>query len=243
MPYTDKKILITGAGGTIGSEIARVLSAASRKITLHCHKKIDRANALKSEIEKLGAECFVVSADISKISKAMSLVAEASEKMGGLDLFIHSAALFERTPLGEVTEDEWDRIINLDLKSAFFIAQEAGILMQRKGGKMIFLSDVAGVKPYAGYLPYCIAKAGIDALVKGLAKSLAPKIEVNAIAPYIVTRPDGLSDSGWNDLLSKMPMRRPQTPHEIAAIVKTLADECTSITGQIITVDGGRLLR
>ena len=116
-------------------------------------------------------------------------------------------------------------------------------MMQRGGGRMIFLSDVAAQRPYAGYLPYCVAKAGVDALVRGLAKSLAPKVQVNGVAPYLVTRPEWLSDKGWADLLSKMPMRKASEPDEIASVVEMIAKSGDSITGQVIAIDGGRLLR
>lgn len=243
MQSKNQKILITGATGAIGSEIALKLAGPGRKIVLHFRKNTEKAQDIKSKTEKSGSEAFVIASDISETAAVSNLVSESIKLMGGLDILVHAVAIFERTPFGEVTEDEWERIMGLDLKSAFFLAQTAGLEIQRKGGKMIFLSDVAGAKPYAGYLPYCIAKAGIDALVRGLAKSLAPKVQVNAIAPYIVTRPKGISDSGWNDLLSKTPMRRASSAREIAAIVKLLVEDGETITGQIIAVDGGRLLR
>lgn len=243
MGSQNKRIIITGATGTIGSEIARTLSGPDVKITLHCQKNIEKAETLKSETEKSGAGSFVISSDLSNTAELRRIVSDATKKMGGLDIFVHAAAIFERTPFGEVTEEAWDRVMGVDLKAAFFLAQAAGIEMQSSGGKMIFISDVAGTKSYAGYLPYCIAKAGVDSLVRGLAKSLAPKILVNAVAPYVVTRPAGISDSGWNDLLSKMPARRPSSAKEIAAIVRMLAFEGETITGQVIAVDGGRLLR
>lgn len=243
MTHGIQKILITGATGTIGSAVARAFAGPGRRLALHWRASQKKAEALAQEIAASGAEAALISADLSHADEATALVSKAFDQLGGLDLLVHCAALFERTPLGTVTEEQWRRIVDLDLRAAFFIAQEAGMRMQQGGGRMVFLSDVAAVKPYGGYLPYCIAKAGVDALVRGLAKSLSPKVTVNAVAPYVVTRPAGITDRGWNDLLSKMPTRRAQTAEEIAAVIKMLAESAESITGQVIAVDGGRLLR
>lgn len=242
MRHASNKILVTGATGTLGTAISRLFSGPGKEIAIHCRSRRGEAEALANELKAGGAEAFVLEADLSRADEAVRLGAEAFERMGGLDLLIHAAALFEKTPLGTVSEEQWDHILDIDLKGAFFLAQEVGMRMQRDGGRMIFFSDVAAVRPYAGYLPYCIAKAGIDSLVRGLAKSLAPRVLVNGIAPFIVTRPAGMSDSGWSDLLSKMPTRRASTPEDVAAVVKMLAESGDSITGQIIAVDGGRLL-
>lgn len=237
------QILITGASGVIGSAIARIFATPGRKIVLHYHRSEKSAFSLADELRQKGAEVQLTRGDLQQHREAARIVAEAFDAFGGIDLLVHAAALFERTPLGTVTEEQWDRILGLDLKAAFFLAQEAGMRMQTPGGRMIFLSDVAGERPYAGYLPYCIAKSGIDAMVRGLAKSLAPKVLVNAVAPYVVTRPKDFSDRSWGELLSKMPMQRPQTPDDIAAIVKMLAETGDALTGQVIAVDGGRLLK
>lgn len=238
-----KKIIITGATGHIGQALVKALAGPGNQIVIHCNRSIREAEGLKMEAEARGAKAFVIPFDLSRIENVESLVSESVQTMDGLDILIHTAAVFEKTPLGTVTEEQWDAIIDLDLKAAFFLAQSAGISMQGGGGSIILISDVAAKRPYAGYLPYCIAKAGVDAIVKGLAKALAPKVLVNGIAPYIVTRPDGLSDRGWNDMLDKMPLHRETAPEEIASVAEMLCGEKTSITGQIVTVDGGRTLK
>jgi pteridine reductase len=243
MPSPTGKILITGATGTIGGACALALAREETQIVLHCRAQVERAQALQSELEKSGSGGHIIQADFLDSGASRRLVAHAAEKMGGLNILVHCAALFEKTPFSTVTPEQWDRSISLNLKTAFFLAQAAASAMEKDGGRMIFLSDVAATKPYGSYFPYCIAKAGVDSLVRGLARSLAPKIQVNAIAPYIVTRPPGISDTGWNDLLNKTPMRRASTPQEIAALVSMLATSAETITGQVMAVDGGRLLR
>lgn len=233
-------ILITGSTGHIGQAIAKEFAAQGPAIALHYHASEKTAKELAAE---LGGHAKVIQADIRVVSEIKRMISEVGTRLGGLDLLVHCAAVFERTPFDEVTGDKWDEIISVNLRPAFFVAQAAWGIMKDRGGGMIFLSDVAASKPYGGYLPYCISKAGINALVRGLARSLAPKVRVNAIAPYIVTRPQETSDKGWNDILSKTPMRRASSPKEIAAVAKLLAFSAETITGQVITVDGGRGLK
>lgn len=236
------KALITGATGSIGGAVAIELAKRGFDLALHYNSKEKRAMDLAEEIKSFGHKVFVAKADIGDVAEIKRMVKAAAKDLGGLDLLVHCAAIFMKTSFEDVTEEVFDNIMRINLKSAFFIAQEAARAMG-DNGRMIFMSDIAAAKPYAGYLPYCIAKAGVDSLVKGLAKKLAPKISVNAIAPYIVTRPEGMSDMGWNDLISKTPARRESPPHEIAQIVTFLAKASPSLTGQIIAVDGGRMLR
>lgn len=249
-PQNDKKddfmkngkALITGSTGSIGGAVAIELAKRGFDVALHYNTKEKRAEMLAQEIRALGHKAVTVKGDISKVVDIRATVKVAAEGLGGLNVLVHCAAVFSRTEFEKVDEETFRNVIDINLKAAFFIAQETANIMGDEG-RMIFLSDVAAVKPYSAYLPYSMAKAGVDALVRGLAKKYAQKISVNAIAPYIVTRPEGMSDAGWNDLISKTPARRESPPHEIAQIVSFLTKASPSLTGQIISVDGGRLLR
>ena len=234
--------MITGATGSIGGAVAIDLARRGFDMALHYNAKENRAFELADEIKLIGRKVYAVKADITNVDEIKKMVKNASDNLGGLNLLVHCAAVFMKTAFGEVKEEVFDDIIRTNLKASFFIAQEVEKAMQ-DDGRMIFMSDIAAAKPYEGYLPYCISKAGVDALVKGLAKKFAPRISVNAIAPYLVTRPEGMSDAGWNDLISKTPARRESPPHEIAQLVSFLAKASMSLTGQVIAVDGGRLLR
>lgn len=238
-----QRIVITGSTGTIGGSIVRAFGNAENRLVLHCKSAKDRAATLKGELSASDIEAHVVALDLSKPKNAERLVDESMKILGGIDVLVHAAAIFGRMPLGTVTDEEWNSIIDTNLKASFFIAQAAGIHMQKDGGSIVIISDVAAQRPYAGYLPYCISKAGIDAMVHGLAKALAPKVIVNAVAPYAVTRPAGISDSGWNDMMNKVPLHRQTGADEVAGLVKILCDKNSTITGQIIAIDGGRTLR
>jgi len=253
LPFTDVfhtitnmkqglKALITGATGAVGGAVAIELARLGADVALHYNMNVDKADALEAEIKAIGCKTFVFKADFTNVDLIQHMVPEAAEKLRGLNLLVHCAATFAKTSFGKVAEETYDKEMAINLKAAFFLAQECANVM-KDNGRMIFMSDIAAGKPYSGYLPYCMAKAGIDSMVKGLAKKYAPRICVNAIAPYLVTRPATLSDAGWNDMISKTPARRASPPHEIAGIVAFLTEASLSLTGQIIAVDGGRLLR
>lgn len=238
-----RHILITGATGSIGREVVKSLASPDVNLFIHCKFSAEEIGSLKFECEEMGARVHAKLSDISNIANAIALVGEACDQMGGLDAIVHCAAIFRKTPLGDVSEETWNEMIDTNLKSSFFLAQAASEKMKENGGSIIMLTDIAASRPYAGYLPYCISKAGIDAMIKGLAKALAPKITVNGVAPYAVTRPNEITDEGWNDMMNKIPLHRPSTAREIADIIKFLLQEDSTITGEIVRIDGGRSLR
>lgn len=236
----SNKILITGATGKIGGAILKRLAGPGRKIVIHYNLARERASSLSREAEAKGAIVQAIPMDLAAISSAMRLISSSVQWMGGLNLLIHAASIFEKMPFERVTEDLWDKTLSTDLKAAFFIAQRAAEEMKDAGGKMIFFSDIAAKRPYLGYLPYSIAKAGIEALVVGLARALAPKVQVNAIAPYLVTSSDSMGDDEWARLVAKSTDGSVVGLEEIASLVERLIKSPESATGQIIEVGGRR---
>lgn len=237
------KILITGAGGDVGPTVCLALAGEGRTFALHARKETKELKGLAKRLKSYGAISHIVTADLSLPYESERVVAEATGLMRGIDAVVHLASSFEKTPFGKVTEEKWDEVMANNLRPAFFLAQEAARQMEKAGGKMVFFSDSAVQRPYGSYLPYSIAKAGVEALVKGLARTLGPKIAVNAVAPFAVTRPKAMTDKGWCDLLNKTLLRRANTTDEIVALVKFLLDSAETITGQVLTVDSGRTLR
>ena len=206
-----------------------------------CRSNAHAAHELGDEIIELGSEAHILSEDISSTAGAHKLVSDAVGLLGGIDLLVHCASTFKPMPFEKVDEDGWNDAIQANLGATFFLTQATVKAMANDGGRIILFSDTAAMRPYGDYLPYCISKAGVEALVRGLATRIAPKITINAIAPYIVTRPDDMGESEWNALLAKTPMQKQSSPEEIAGIVRMLANSET-MTGQVITVDGGRFL-
>jgi len=238
-----KKILITGATGNLGRAIATALSPHASHLCLGFHSSQRKAEELARGLSGGGARVDAFAQDLAASRGPENLIEHAAHVMGGIDVLVNLASSFEKAPMAETDEETWRRIVDTNLKAPFFLAKSAARAMESEGGSMIFFSDTAAARPYGNYLPYCMAKAGVENMVKGLARTLAPRIRVNAIAPYIVSRPDDMSEKGWQDLINKTPSRRPTEPSEIASLVKWLALDAHTTTGQVIVVDGGRLLR
>lgn len=189
-----KRALITGATGKIGRAVCSELARACFDIALHYHTSEDAARALADEIAKMGRTAEVFRADLSQADECSDLVKHA----GDIDAFIHCASVFERTPFGKVTAEKFDDVIATEMRPAFLLAQAVGTNMREKGGgSIVCFSDVAAEKPYANYIPYSMAKAGIDAMVKGMAKEFGPKVCINAIAPKRVTEPEMAARFVW----------------------------------------------
>ena len=237
------RILITGATGNLGEAIASTLSAHASHLCLSYKSSQGKAQALARELTECCEKVDAFAQDLSADRGPENLIEHAMQVMGGVDVLINLASSFEKASLASTDEEGWQRTVDANLKAPFFLAQATARAMESEGGSMIFFSDTAAVRPYGSYLPYCMAKAGVETMVKGLARTLAPRIRVNAIAPYIVSKPDDMSEKGWQDLINKTPSRRPTEPEEIASLVKWLAIDAQTTTGQVITLDGGRLLR
>lgn len=168
------KILLTGATGKIGQVIAQGLANRGAQLALHYY----------SHVEHLAeVDAIKIQADLRQVAGIAAFIEEVWKKLDGIDVLIHGASIFERMPLGEVTEAMWERAFALDLRAAFFLAQAVAKKMWESGGKILFFSDAAALDPYPSYLPYCIAKAGVDSLARGLAKVLAPRIVVHVVRP------------------------------------------------------------
>ena len=182
-----KRALITGSTGKIGWAVCRELARAGYDIALHHHTSEDTAQALADEISGMGRAAEVFGADLSQADECRELV----KRVRDIDAFIHCASAFERTPFGEVTAEKFDEVIAIEMRPAFLLAQSIGTKMREKGGGgIVCFSDIAVEKPYANYLPYCMAKTGIDAMIKVMAKELMPTVRVNAIAPGRVAEPE-----------------------------------------------------
>ena len=161
---------------------------------------------------------------------------------GRIDILVNSAAIFYRTPFATVTEADWDRFLTVNLKAPFLLCRRAGELMSRQGsGKIVNVADIAGAKVWAEYIPYSISKAGLLALTTGLAKALAPAVQVNAIAPGTVLLPDGSSAEERERALARVPLKRLGSPEDIARAAVYLI-QSDFVTGEVLSVDGGQRL-
>lgn len=241
MTLENKVALVTGSAKRIGRVVAEAL--ASRGVHQAVHYLSSKGEALEAveAFRAMGVEAEAFRADLSQVKEVEALAQGVLERFGRLDILVNSASVFFPSPLGGVSELQWDALLNTNLKGPFFLSQKLGLAMKAAGGGIIVnIGDWAAERPYAGYLPYCISKAGVVAMTKGLAKSLAPEVRVNCINPGPVMLPDDLSETERMEVLHKTPLKRTGEPRDIANAVLFLCEGTNFMTGAFITIDGGR---
>ena len=184
--------------------------------------------------------CF--QADLRQLSEIELLTQQIEAQIGQIDVLINNAADFFPTPLGKVVESEWEHLISLNLKAPFFLSQLVGTSMLKRGqGKIVNIADVAAERPWPQFLPYCASKAGLVSLTKGLAKALAPAVQVNAVAPGTMLPPPESSSFSQDLAIERSLLKKMGRPDDIAkAVIYFLENDF--VTGTVLPVDGGRML-
>ncbi|MDP9148012.1 MAG: SDR family oxidoreductase [Acidobacteriota bacterium] len=237
---SGKVALVTGSAKRLGREIALRLAREGADVIVHFHNSRPDAASAVSDIVKLGKRGLAVQADLSRNSEIKRLFADAQNEFGRLDILVNNASNFLHTDFESTTEESWDASINVNLRAAFFCAQAAAPMLKQSHGVIINLSDVGGLLAWTGYIPHCVAKAGVNLLTRALAKKLAPEVRVNAIAPGTISFPDDPPD--WAPNYSKLaPLRHTGAPEDVTAAVSFLVNS-PFITGQVLVLDGGRTL-
>jgi len=238
----QKKIaLITGAGHRLGRTLALELARHGYVILLHYFQSWTEAEKTAAEIINLGGSVHLVRADLTRTDEIPEMVARGLEKSGHIDLLVNNAAIFLRKKILETSADDWDNLMALNLKAPFFCSQAvARHMLQSGGGKIINIASVGGLLPYANHCAYSTSKAGLIMLTRCLARELAPTILVNAIAPGSIAFPEATSTRQMP--LKNIPLGRFTLPQEVADLVVFLAEKAQTLTGQVFTLDGGRLL-
>jgi pteridine reductase len=244
--------LVTGAGRRVGRAIAVGLARRGARVAVHYQQDAAGAGEVVAEIRAAGGEAEPFAADLSDADAATRLVNDVADRFKGLDVLINSAAVMERTPIGEVTAAVWDKMFALNLRAPFFAAQAAAARMTGpeaadpggpvRGGVIINIADLAGLETWPAYVPHTITKAGVIQMTRGLAHALAPRIRVNAIAPGPVLLPEHWSAADAEHLIATTPLHRLGTPDDVVGAVYYLID-ADYVTGTTLVVDGGRLVR
>ncbi|MES2998449.1 MAG: pteridine reductase [Pseudomonadota bacterium] len=239
-------VLITGAGKRVGAAIARHCHQQGMYLAIHYRKSANEAKALCQELnEKRSNTAISLQADLKDIKNHINLVNNIIEKWGKLDVLINNASSFYPTPLGKITETNWEDLIGSNVKAPLFLSQAATPYLKKQNGSIINLVDIQAQRPLKNYLVYCIAKAGLVMLTKTLAKELGPFVRVNGIAPGVVLWPDdktAFKPAIREKIIARSALKRAGTPEDIADTVSFLINHANYITGQIIAVDGGRSL-
>lgn len=243
MQLKNKVALVTGSSVRVGKTIALKLASGGAKIGVHYRLQKEDAEKTCREIEALHTEAISIRGDISKKDDWLHMKEKLLKKWGQIDILVNNAAIFYRTPFFEITEDDWNNFLNINLKGTYYGCQVIGeVMYQNKSGKIINIADVSSQNVWSDYIPYCISKAGVVALTKGLSKALAPFVTVNAISPGTVLLADNYDEQEENYLISRTPLKRVGQAEDIANSVAFLIEGSDFITGEIINVDGGRSL-
>ena len=236
---TGKVALVTGGAVRVGLEIARALADAGADVAIGYRRSAAEARAAVRDLEARGVRAAALRADVARPREARALVTAAVRRLGRLDILVNNAALFFRTPVLTTTIVQFDRLLAVNLRAPFFLSQAAARTMGRRGGRIINIADVGAVRAWAGYVPYGISKAGVLMLTRGLAAALAPRIQVNAVAPGVVLLPEGFPRVSGRRLTARIPMGRHGRPADVAQAVRFFATCSDYITGQVLFVDGG----
>ena len=241
MQLKGRGALVTGGARRIGRQVALALARRGAHVAISYRTSSRDAQQTVRALDALGVRAAAIRADLSSVRQARQLVAETARRFGRLDVLVNSASLFMRTPLDRLTERAWDAHLDANLKGPAFCALEAGRVMRRQGvGTIINIADWAAERPYRDYLPYCVSKAGVIALTRGLAKELAPRVRVIAISPGPILPPPDMTPAQRRRAVARLPLKRWGSPDDIATAVVFAVEGGDFMTGSTITVDGGR---
>lgn len=236
-------VLITGAARRVGAEIARGLHAAGARVLIHYRSSGEQAHGLAASLNAVRPEsASVLRADLLDTGAIPALVEEAVARHGRLDALVNNASSFFATPLGAIGERQFDDLLGSNLKAPLFLSQAAAPHLRAARGAIVNIIDIHAERPLRDYAVYCAAKAGLAGLTRALAVELAPEVRVNAVAPGPVQWPDDASFSTAERarVEAQTLLKRVGEPADIARSVHFLVAAAPYVTGQILSVDGGR---
>jgi len=240
-----KNILITGGAKRVGAQSVRFLHAQGANILLHYRSSVTEAEALAQELNALRNDSVRIhQANLNNPQELQVLADVANQSWGGIDVLINNASAFYATKMGAVSENNWDDLFASNVKSPFFLIQAVLPCLKSRQGSVVNMVDIHAERGLHDFPVYSIAKAALVALTKILAKELAPEIRVNAVAPGAILWPESeaVSDQEKQEIQAKVALQRTGNPDDIAKAIYFLIEEAHYMTGQVLTIDGGRTL-
>ena len=247
MILDGKVALVTGGSRSIGRAIALKLAKAGAKVAVNYAGNENAANEVKKEIEDNGGQAIVIGADVSNSAAAEDMVAKVVETFGGIDILVNNAGITRDGLLARMKDEDFDAVINTNLKGVFYTTRAAAkVMMKKRSGRIVNMASVVGIMGNAGQANYSAAKAGVIGFTKTVAKELAGRgITANAVAPgFIETDMTAvLSDKVKEEMVKNIPLKRGGTPDDVAnAVLFLVGDSASYITGQVLNVDGGMVM-
>jgi pteridine reductase len=235
--------LVTGAGRRLGRALAAALAARGMAVGIHYNSSVDGAAELRDAIVAGGGRAACFAADLTDPAAARELPERVVAELGRLDVLVNSAAVMRRLRFEETTPEQYDSILDLNLRAAFFCTQGAAPALRAAKGKVVNLADLGGLEPWPGFAAHSISKAGVVMLTRVLARALAPDVTVNAIAPGTVLVPEEYDAAERERLARTTPLGRLGRPEDAVAALLYLLEGGDFVTGEVLVVDGGRIHR
>ena len=237
-----KTALITGGAKRVGAVTTQTLHQAGYNVIIHCRLSRQAADELATQLNSKRADSArVIQGDLNIDTIYDRLIEEAYQCWDRLDVLVNNASSFYPTPVGSITLDDWNNLVNSNMKAPLFLAQAAAPYLRQAQGNIINMVDVHAQRPMKEHPVYCAAKAGLAMLTMSLAKELGPEVRVNGVAPGAILWPENdMPEHTKNLILERTSLKRPGEPIDIAKTILFLVRDGDYITGQIIAVDGGR---
>jgi len=237
----QKWALITGGAVRIGRAVTLGLAEAGYDVVVNYHTSESEARSAAREVETLGRRCLIVGGDVSNSDDVARIGREVRRSCGRLDLLVNNASLFSERPLMEVDEGEWDRVMAVNLKGPFLMVKATADLLDASEGSVVNLVDLSAFQPWVEYPHHAVSKAGLLQLTRVMARAMAPRVRVNAIAPGAVLLPESYDEEARERSRKSSPLGTLGSPEDVVRTVLFL-DRSPFITGEVVVVDGGRLL-
>ena len=239
-----KTALVTGGAKRVGAAVCRHLHAQGANLMLHHRVSVAEARAVQHELNaRRAGSVSLIKADLLNSASLPDLVKTTVQQFGSLDILINNASSFFPTTIGEITEKAWDDLIGTNLKAPLFLSQAAAGELRKRNGCIVNIIDIHAEFPMKNYVVYTVAKGGLLALTRSLARELGPEVRVNGVAPGTIVWPE---DDTWSDevsrqrIISQTALKRIGDPGDVAKAVEFLVLAAPYVTGQVIAVDGGR---
>ena len=241
MEIPGKLALVTGAAHRVGRALALGLARAGASVAVHYHgSEADAAETVR-EIEAMGRTAFALRADLGDPDAPGPLVAAAAQRLGGLDILVNSASLFESADFEAITVEDWDRVLAVNLRAPFLLTRAAAPLLRERNGVVVNIADLSGIQAWRKFVHHGVSKAGLIHLTRAAARALAPEVRVNCIVPGTVLPPEDYTEAQVERSATLAALRRIGSPEDVVEALLYLVRSDFS-TGVVLPVDGGRLL-
>ena len=238
-PLAGKRVVITGAARRIGREIALELARTGASVAITYLTSATEAKQTLAHLQSLTSKAFAIRCDVRNEQSIKVAVRDAVRRLGGLDLLINNAALYETVAIGDITLKQWDEMLNTNTRGPFLMSRACWPHLKKGHGKIINIGSLGGVRPWTTHAHYCQSKAALHMQTQLLAKEFAPEVAVNCVAPGMIDLKEHRTSDFLKRIAKKTPMHRNGTAQDVAGAVLLMAQMPHFVTGQILDVDGG----